>query len=113
MSHTGTEPLERIETMAEAAAKTTNPRSQRQRAAATTSTSKAAAKPAATKPAVASAPTADDGKRRFTVELEAAGETKSFAKFVPPKESGCVGQFYAPLGTETVKVLLIGPADGE
>jgi hypothetical protein len=45
------------------------------------------------------------------MELVHAGDTKSYATFTPPKDSGCVGKLYAPLGTETVKVLLIGPAD--
>jgi hypothetical protein len=79
-----------------------------------------AAKPAAAKatkaatPKAASAPTppvTEDGKTRITLELEHAGPTKTYEKFTPPASSGCVGQFYAPLGTETVKVLLIGPAE--
>lgn len=88
------------------AAKTTRP------ARARTAAKPAAAKTSAAK--VAPAEVADDaGKARFTVTLEAQGETKSYAVFTPPEGSGCVGKFYAPLGTEIVKVLLIGPADSE
>ncbi|HVI70136.1 MAG TPA: hypothetical protein VM656_01445, partial [Pyrinomonadaceae bacterium] len=53
----------------------------------------------------------DDGRRRVPVVLEYAGDTASYAKFKPPASSGCVGTYYAPLGTEEVKVLLIGPAE--
>lgn len=81
-------------------------------------TRKAAEKPAkAATPAKAKAAPAatvavgDDGRTRVPVTLDPAGETKSYAVFVPPKSSGCVGKFYAPLGTEEVKVLLIGPAE--
>jgi hypothetical protein len=48
---------------------------------------------------------------RFPFVCEESGETKSYAKFTPPKNSGCVGTLYVPLGTVEVKVLLIGPAD--
>lgn len=65
---------------------------------------KAAAKPAAPT-------TGEDGRVRIPVLLERAEDTKSYSVFVPPKSSGCVGKFYAPLGTEEVKVLLIGPAE--
>lgn len=68
-----------------------------------------AAKPAAKQPATT--PPADDGMMKIQLELDAAGETKSYAVFTPPPGSGCVGKFYAPLGTEQIKVLLIGPAD--
>lgn len=62
-------------------------------------------------PAKAQPSTGEDGRTRVPIVLEAAGETKSYAVFVPPAGSGCVGKFYAPLGTEEVKVLLIGPAE--
>ena len=70
-----------------------------------------AAKPAASASKPATAPPADDGMMKIQLELDAAGETKSYAVFTPPAGSGCVGKFYAPLGTEQIKVLLIGPAD--
>jgi len=38
------------------------------------------------------------------------GPTKSFARFQPPKNSGCVGTFYAPLGTVSVRVRIEGPS---
>lgn len=91
--------------MAETATKTTTtPRRGRTTKAAT------AAKPATAKAATPSTPV-DDGTVKIQLELEAAGETKSYAVFVPPAGTGCVGKFYAPLGTEQVKVLLIGPAE--
>jgi hypothetical protein len=43
--------------------------------------------------------------------LDYAGDTKSYAVFTPPAGSGCVGKFYAPLGTEEVKLLLISAAE--
>lgn len=65
------------------------------------STKKAAAKPAAEE-------TTDTQKLGF--RLTADGETKQYAKFSPPADSGCVGTLYVPKGTQTVKVLLEGPA---
>lgn len=64
----------------------------------------------ATAPKAAPASTGTDDRVKTPVILEFTGETKSYAVFVPPAGSGCVGKFYAPLGTEEVKVLLIGPA---
>lgn len=93
--------------MEETMPNTTTPRRSRSatpaKAAPKTATPKAASTPAP--------PTTEDGLSRVTLELESAGETKSYATFTPPAGSGCVGKFYAPLGTTTVKVLLIGPAD--
>jgi hypothetical protein len=96
--------------MAEA---TTRPRSRRAKAA-----DEAPATPAKTTPAKATkaAPAAaapikgEDGRVKTPIVLEYTGDTKSYAVFVPPAGSGCVGKFYAPLGTEEVKVLLISPA---
>lgn len=92
--------------MEETMPNTTTPRARR-----AASGTKATAKPAATPKAAATPPTTEDGLTRVTLELVKGDDTKSFATFQPPKDSGCVGKFYAPLGTETVKVLLIGPAD--
>lgn len=96
--------------MAETAATT---RPVRTRAARTTT--KAPAKAAAAKvapakaaPAATGAPS-DDGRERYGFVCDHPGDTKSYAKFTPPASSGCVGTLYVPLGTEEVKVLLIGP----
>jgi hypothetical protein len=59
----------------------------------------------------ATAPRPADNKVRSTMVLEYVGDTKAYAKFTPAKGSGCVGTFYAPLGTTEVKVLLV--SDGE
>jgi hypothetical protein len=93
--------------MAETAAKTTTPRRGRASTAKTTP-AKAAAPAKALTPAKEAT---DDGMARFPFVCEANGATKSYAKFTPPANSGCVGTLYVPLGTEEVKVLLIGPAD--
>lgn len=69
---------------------------------------KAAAKAAKAAPAKAApAATGTDERTKTPVILEPAGSTANYAVFVPPKSSGCVGKFYAPLGTAEVKVLLI------
>lgn len=81
---------------------TTTPR--RTRAAASKPAAPAAAKPDTEAPM-------GDGKQRIVLEMEYTGDTKSYAVFVPPAGTGCVGKFYAPLGTAEVKVALIGPAD--
>lgn len=91
--------------------KTTNPRARR------TSASKTAAKPAAvTKTTAAKAkPVEAEKVTRFTVELEHTGDTKSYAKFSVPEnlKGTMVGNVYAPLGTHTVKVLIIAADDVE
>lgn len=92
--------------MAETATKTTTPR--RPRAA---TKAAPAAKPAAKTVAKAAAPVEEPERERYVMSLEYTGDTKSYAVFVPPSGSGCVGKFYAPLGTEEVKVQLAGPAD--
>lgn len=61
-------------------------------------------------PKAAASATGTDDRVKTPVILEPAGDTKSYAVFVPPKDSGCVGKFYAPLGTEEIKVLLISSA---
>ena len=44
----------------------------------------------------------------YVVDLEYTGDTAKYAKFVPPVGSGCVGTFYAPPGTKTVRVKITG-----
>lgn len=75
--------------------------------AAPTKTTPAKAKAAPAK----TAPVTDEGRIKTPIALEHFENTKSYSVFVPPKGSGCVGKFYAPLGTEEVKVLLISPAE--
>jgi len=100
-----------------AEATTTRPSRARSRKAADDATATPAkatpakAKAAATPAKAAASTTGDDGRVRVPIVLGYAGDTKSYAVFVPPAGSGCVGKFYAPLGTEEVKVLLIGPAE--
>lgn len=48
--------------------------------------------------------------QKIFVDLEHTGDTKTYSKWQPPSSSGCVGTFYAPLGTTGVKVRLEGPA---
>lgn len=94
--------------MAEAPATATRPSRARKAAA------PVAAKSAPAKAAPAKAPTAEKvDVTRFTVELEHGGSTKSFEKFVFPDnmKGVVVGSVYAPLGTEAVKVLIIGAGD--
>lgn len=73
-------------------------------ATAPTTTRKPAAKRAPA-PKKAAAPAAAEVSATGYV-LEAAGNTKTYAKFTFPEGSGCVGTVYAPLGTKTVKVRL-------
>lgn len=98
--------------MAAAAAKTTTPR---RRAAATKSTAPATSAPKATAAkAPAKAATAEDEVQRIQVTLaEPFEETKSYAKFnlkwdADGNDTGMVGTLYAPHGTRTVKILLVG-----
>jgi hypothetical protein len=91
---------------------TTRPSRRRSKAADETPATPVKATPAKkTAPAKATPATGDDGRVRVPIALEHDSDTKSYSVFVPPKGSGCVGKFYAPLGTEEVKVLLIGPAE--
>lgn len=104
--------------MAENAAATTT-RPSRARATRTTpgGTAKAApavskAKAAAPKTEAAAEPTKTE-VTRFTVALEHVGTTKSFEKFAFPDnyKGVVVGNVYAPIGTQEVKVLIIGADD--
>lgn len=72
------------------------------------------ATPAAAKPATAKAAPVEEtvevaNPKRVQLDLlvHPDGPTKSYARFVPEDGSGCVGTFYAPLGTTAVKVLVI------
>jgi len=93
--------------MAETATKTTTPRR------------RTPTKPAATKAPTKAAATEqapEETTTKITFELALTGETKRYATFdlAADKDghaTGCVGKVYAPLGTETVKVLLAGPAE--
>ncbi len=100
--------------MAESAATTRPARTRTSRAAAAKPPNAAAnkSKPAANAPKAEPAVTATD-VTRFTVELEHQGTTKSYEKFgFPASYKGVVvGNVYAPSGTETVKVLVIGAGD--
>lgn len=99
--------------MAETATKTTTPR---KRAAATprATATKPAPRAAATKPAPKATPAVAEEVQRVQVTLgEMTEETKSFAKFnlkwdADGNDTGMVGTLYAPLGTRTVKILLVG-----
>lgn len=95
---------------------TTRPTRTRNTRTATETTAKAA--PAASKAKAATpAPKAAESEKtevtRFTVELEHIGTTKSFEKFAFPDsyKGVVVGNVYAPIGTEQVKVLVIGAND--
>lgn len=96
--------------MAEATATATRPA--RKRAAKTTAAPAKTAAPKAAAPTPTEEAT-DDNKTRFVVELEFVADTKSYAKWQPPKSSGCVGSVYVPIGTERVRMLLVGPAAAE
>jgi len=93
---------------------TAAPRRPRSGAAATTKTAakptqKPATAPKAKPPAEETPATPETVK--VQVNLVYTGDTKKYAKFEPPADSGCVGTFYAPLGTDEVKVLLILPPE--
>lgn len=96
--------------MAETATRPTRARASRAAAA------KAAPAKAAPKTAVAAAvedatKVVDGNVERLVIELEYQGDTKSYAVFTPPAGSGCVGKFYAPLGTAQVRVALKGSTE--
>lgn len=92
--------------MAETATKTAAPR--RTRATAT----KAAAPAKVATPAAAPAEEETTNLvRTAPFDLEYVGDTKSFAVFTPAKNTGCVGKFYAPLGTVQVRVVMYGPPE--
>lgn len=97
--------------MAETAAKTTTPRRPRQRA---TTAGKAATAPA--KPRRPAPKKAAQVEASFTFDLAPVGDTKNFSLFdqgtdVNGNKTGCVGKYYAPLGTTAVQVTITGPSD--
>lgn len=67
-----------------------------------------AAKKATKKTAPKSETAAVEDSQKVGFRLEPSGETKQYAKFSPPADSGCVGSIYAPKGTKVIKVLLEG-----
>lgn len=87
--------------MAETPAKPAAPRTRTTRA---TAARKAPAKTAA--PAKA-APKKPEPFTKFAVDMVPNGETASYSKWAFPPGTGCVGNVYAPLGTATVKVLVV------
>jgi hypothetical protein len=52
-----------------------------------------------------------DGETRVQVNLIKGDDTKTYAVFTFPEGMGCVGKVYVPKGVETVKMLLVGPAE--
>lgn len=107
--------------MPEAATKTAAPRrgratTTRKTTSTTTPKTETATKPAPVKeeaPADATQEKATPARTRF--ELTYDSETKSFSKFLPPKELSdqklVVGQLYFPPGTDRVVVTVLGPDD--
>lgn len=71
---------------------------------------KKAPKAAEIEPEAVETPEAEEAVQRIRVIMEHKGDTKTYSKWQPPAASGCVGTYYAPLGTKVVKVLLEGPA---
>lgn len=67
-----------------------------------------AEKPKAAKPAEPVVEAAEESIQRLRFNMEHVGDTKTYSKFQPPEGMG-VGTYYAPLGTQAVKVLLEGP----
>ena len=88
---------------------TTRPARKRTPAAAKSAAKPAPVKSTATAPAMVAGDDAE--KTRITFALEMGEDTKTYRKFNPPADSGCVGTLYVPHGTEEVRVLLIGPAE--
>lgn len=74
-------------------------------------TTAAKATPAKAAPAAKVDESTEDLAKVGPIELEFKNETKNYAVFTPPKGTGCVGSFYAPLGTTQVRVMLYGPAE--
>lgn len=91
--------------MTETPATTTRPSRARKATPAKTAPTPKAAPKADTPPAVAE--TTD----RFTVAFEHNGTTKNFERFDAPKsmKGVVVGSVYAPIGTQRVGVVVIGP----
>lgn len=99
--------------MAETATKTTNPRSRARSTTAKTTATKATTAAKTTPPVEEEA---SGEVQKITVTLAPLADTKNYSTFDISKDvdgnaTGCVGKFYAPLGTETVKVLIVGPVD--
>jgi hypothetical protein len=95
--------------MAETATKTTT--TPRRRTAAAKPPAKTAAKPAANKPAAKPTPEPEATQvDKFVVEFDYVSDTKSYAKFAAPANLNgtLVGNIYAPLGTDRVRVQVIG-----
>lgn len=96
-------------------AETTATRPSRARKATTTAKATPAKTTAAKTTTAKAAPVKQEAENvtRFKVELEHAGDTKSYSKFVVPDnlKGTCVGSIYAPLGTERVVILVAGPGD--
>lgn len=81
-------------------------------AATTTKTGAAPRKRTATKAAPATPP-AEGATAEVEVNVfdcEHQGDTKSYSKWAPPENVGCVGNIYAPLGTTAVRVKVETPA---
>ena len=64
------------------------------------------AAPAATAPVAAPA-NGSESTNRINLVYTHEGDTKNYAKFVPPADSGVTGTIYAPLGTVEVKAVVI------
>lgn len=74
----------------------------------------AAPTPKATTTASTTATVADEGgTTRTTFAMNMGDDTKTYRKFTPPADSGCVGTIYVPHGTLEVRVLLVMPAAAE
>lgn len=70
-----------------------------------------AGRASAAKPAPSTAAVTDDGTTElYEVELIPMGETRTYSKWSPPDNSGCVGTFYAPLGAVGVTMKITGPS---
>lgn len=61
--------------------------------------------PAAT--ASVTVPAPDPAVQRVPLSLRHVSDTKSYTVWKPEDGTGCVGTFYAPLGTKEVRVLLV------
>jgi len=97
--------------MAEGTTTTTRPA--RTRASRAAATKPAAAKTTPAKAAAAKAEPTVTNVDKFTVDFEYVADTKQYAKFQAPDnmKGVVVGNIYAPLGTRTLKVLVVGATD--
>jgi len=97
--------------MAETATRPTRTRAAR---TAATKATPAKAAPAKAESVKATAETDANGTvNRIVLKLEHAGDTKTYSKWTPPAGCGCVGTFYAPLGTQSVRIAISGDVDAE